>query len=135
MNVSLAPYRLIPEPSTGIHDDAKEQHPSLKLIKVTQASDIHCDCIDWIGATAIRVAEAASNSIETAIFRPRPEQSVFITNIHTACVEAHLQARIELEFNGRRSRSWESHFSPHTRDAFPLTLSNRALKPSRRIAS
>src|ERR1700687_1304854 len=97
MNVPLAPYRLISEPSAGIHDNAKEQHPSLKLIEVTHASNVHCNCIDWIWATAIRISEAASDSIEPSIFWSRPEHSASITKIHTAGFETDLKTRIELE--------------------------------------
>ena len=135
MNVPLAAYRLLSQSSTCVHDDAKEQHPLVKLVAVIHAAHVHCDCIDGIGPAAIRIAETGANGIEPAIFRPRPEYTVSIMKIHTASVETYGKTGIESGNDGGVRRTRGSQLSLRTRDGFPLRLSIRAPNPKRRITS
>jgi len=38
VDVALTPYRTITEPSFGIHDNTKEQHPPLQFVEVLDAA-------------------------------------------------------------------------------------------------
>jgi len=64
MNMSLAPNRLIAQPSALVGNNSKQQHALPKYLAMLFASHIHRNTINRIGAIAARGKQAIADRFE-----------------------------------------------------------------------
>src|SRR6266699_3972001 len=135
VDVTLTPNRTVTQPPAGVNDNPEEQHASPQLLQVFQAADIHGDGINRVWSSAIRIPQAATDSIKQTVFRFWPKHSNAIIKFQSFFQKSYVEAGIELPPRCRGFGQVRVHTALRTRVAFPSTQTTRAPKPCLRIDS
>src|SRR2546422_9037401 len=121
VDMTLTANGTVTQPPAGVHDDAEEQHASLQLSLVLRAADIHGDSVDGVWSSAVRIPQAATDSIKRTVFRFWPEHSTAIIKFQSFFEKSYVEAGIEVLPGRRGFGHVRLHTALRSRVGFPLT--------------